>query len=1169
MAKWDGDLPIFPKDEPTEPTLSSLPPQSRPETTVYADSPADVNFVTLQQNLQNCLSIIDNEVMKNYIPALQNCEIVPCDPQTLAKYDDTFNSIQFFRITELVYQEDEFSVHKLATVFNALSNKPCTLVLMIQSDGHTNNFYLGVRSRDNSSTGTMRQMLEQSLLGMFPGSQTADYFQEALDAELSAIEQKTGCVASVTCIADYKQDKESMNDKDFIQGLEKFIYSMEGKAFTAICIANNLQHAELVKTRKEYERIYTLMSPFANTQYNYSLNQSASSTQSSTQGHSVSNSSGYTSGYSSNSSRSYGTGEGINATRSVTDTQGKSASIGSGISHTSGHSDGTSDSTSTTQTVGVYAGVNLGGKDSKVGGNVGASYSVSRGKTHGTSHTDSISDSISKNLTMGINNSQSIGNTAGINRSWNNTNSFGVGTQTSTSKNRTFSSNDAYTRALADTFGHSQAVTLNVQNKSLSDTLERLEKQLKRLDDCESIGMWDFAAYFLGESAAEAETAANMYRSLISGDQSGLEISAVNTWIDRATVKELSKYLLHFLHPVFRYQFKEGSVLRKTLVDATAMASTNELAIQLGLPRKSIKGLSVIKHATFAQEVLSPAAEESSRQTLSLGKINHLGRETDTDVQLDLQSLSMHTFISGSTGSGKSNTIYHILSQLPKHNVNFLVVEPAKGEYKNVFGSRQDVAVYGTNPFLGNLLQINPFSFPEGIHIYEHLDRLVEIFNVCWPMYAAMPAILKDAIERAYVQAGWDLKQSKNEYSSHLFPNFIDVLEQIETVMDQSWYSDENKGDYKGSLCTRLRSLTNGINSLVFTTDELQPAELFDQNVIVDLSRIGSAETKSLIMGILVMKLQEYRMAASQGMNNPLKHVTVLEEAHNLLKRTSTEQSSESANLLGKSVEMLTNAIAEMRTYGEGFIIADQSPGLLDMAVIRNTNTKIIMRLPEYSDRDLVGRAASLNDEQITELSKLGKGIAAVYQNDWLEPVLCKIDKYDYPETAPVSQSTAETPLAKKEAQAKHAASILVNFIAYKRLDHPLPIVYQQLIPAIESIDCSANVKRQLYALAEEFRYQGYAQIWEESHFSKQADLITNLLNLAETVQNIRKETLNMRAFNCQLNTAIAAKVETVSDDLLLTISHYILKNYSKHDQDDLLFYKEWVKDIRERIAVR
>lgn len=95
-------------------------------------------------------------------------------------------------------------------------------------------------------------------------------------------------------------------------------------------------------------------------------------------------------------------------------------------------------------------------------------------------------------------------------------------------------------------------------------------------------------------------------------------------------------------------------------------------------------------------------------------------------------------------------------------------------------------------------------------------------------------------------------------------------------------------------------------------------------------------------------------------MNVPLSHVTVLEEAHNLLKRTSTEQSAEGANLIGKSVEMLTNAIAEMRTYGEGFVIADQSPGMLDMAVIRNTNTKIIMRLPEYSDRELVGRAIDM-----------------------------------------------------------------------------------------------------------------------------------------------------------------------------------------------------------------
>lgn len=82
---------------------------------------------------------------------------------------------------------------------------------------------------------------------------------------------------------------------------------------------------------------------------------------------------------------------------------------------------------------------------------------------------------------------------------------------------------------------------------------------------------------------------------------------------------------------------------------------------------------------------------------------------------------------------------------------------------------------------------------------------------------------------------------------------------------------------------------------MIFTVDELSEKQLFDKNVIVDLSRIGSNETKSMIMGMLVLKLQEYRMT-SGDINSDLNHVTVIEEAHNLLKRTSTEQVAESSN---------------------------------------------------------------------------------------------------------------------------------------------------------------------------------------------------------------------------------------------------------------------------------
>ena len=333
------------------------------------------------------------------------------------------------------------------------------------------------------------------------------------------------------------------------------------------------------------------------------------------------------------------------------------------------------------------------------------------------------------------------------------------------------------------------------------------------------------------------------------------------------------------------------------------------------------------------------------------------------------------------------------------NETHFIIIEPAKGEYRDALGGYPGVSVYGTNPYKAPILRLNPFSFPKDTHVLEHIDRLVEVFNACWPMYAAMPAVLKASVELAYENCGWNLASSKCFTGSRNFPTFRDVRSALPDVVNSKGFSKDTQGDYTGALLTRLESLTNGINGQVLCAkDELADGELFDRNVIVDLSRVGSSETKALLMGILVLKLQEHRMAqraaGANRSNSGLQHITVLEEAHNLLRRTSTEQSQESSNLQGKSVEMLTNAIAEMRTYGEGFIIADQAPGLLDMAAIRNTNTKIVLRLPDEGDRVLIGRAAGLNDDQIVELSRLDTGVAAVYQNHWLEPVLCKVEHF-------------------------------------------------------------------------------------------------------------------------------------------------------------------------------
>lgn len=630
---------------------------------------------------------------------------------------------------------------------------------------------------------------------------------------------------------------------------------------------------------------------------------------------------------------------------------------------------------------------------------------IAKSLTHGTAtsktHTDSVGGSVGAATTGGVKIpfvkaeatiSASVNYNHAYSRTKTETNAETDTESTGTAKSLT--EQNSVAKSLSTTNGES--IQLNYENRAVKTLLDRIDEQIKRMRSCEDFGMFDTCAYFAAKDYDVVVAAASVFKSLTRGENSSVESSAVNVWKNKEDVGYIKDYLMRFYHPEFLTVIDKDHHYPTT---ATMLVSGKEMAYQMALPKKSVAGVPVVECAEFGREIVTLSANDGN---VPLGKIYHMHKAEAGDVTLDAKSLTAHTFITGSTGSGKSTTIYKLLDELSNtfigdsdESVKFMVIEPAKGEYKHALAKNKkfDIRVYGTNPNITKLLRINPFKFPsDKIHIYEHLDKLTEIFNVCWPMYAAMPAVLKAAMENAYRSAGWNLVKSENKHGD-IFPSFVDVAIEVEKYINKSEYSDENKSNYKGSLLTRLESLTNGINSMIFSADDIDDAELFDENVIVDLSRVGSTETKALIMGILILKLQEHRIACSEGSNSELRHVTVLEEAHNLLKRTSTEQSSETANLLGKSVEMLANSIAEMRTYGEGFIIADQSPGLLDMSVIRNTNTKIIMRLPDFSDRELVGKAAGLNDDQIIELSKLPRGVAAVYQNDWISPVLCSVEK--------------------------------------------------------------------------------------------------------------------------------------------------------------------------------
>lgn len=1001
----------------------------------YLTEMPDPNDSTATALTEKLLAANGVEIYNAYLPQIDSL-YVPVSEE--AEYDDrkfdAGHNIRYFKITKWVSNKQENNIEKLINVYEVLSDEECNIALVFHRGVDGSDVYLAVtntlNSLDNNDANSYKNRLEDAIRGNFPGAEWADEGRGIIPCLNNNLKYS---VASATNIPTEKSEK-------FIsQTIEKLLDGVvpknKSEEYTIILLATPIQDVDERKLR--LEEIYSGLAPYAGWSTNFSVREDNSVISSFTAGINVGASAGVQNGNNSSITNSNGTtdssstAEGSNASQSQTNTVGNSDSVGS--SQSNGTSAGNTETTGMSHSNGMEysnsdsAGVSVGNK-SIVGANYQHGYT--RGRNFSDSTNQSIAESLtktatetaSKNFTRSA--SEALSSTVGkslvntLGKAVTKTAAVTNGVFKATNLGVNFGANFARSSSVTATIGKDEGITQNFTNYNIKHSLELLEEQMKRYEESSALGMWDFAAYILSEDSDIAENVAHSYIALTEGEKSYMSHSSVNFWRgdlpDSSDAEEICTYLRELRHPIFGLNPEITSDdpsfnVYPAIVTATTALTGKELAYSLNFPRKSIAGLPVLECAEFGRNVITYDDMKPDPEQLQLGKIYHMHHEERTPVSLSKKSLASHVFITGSTGSGKSNTVYQILDEAERNNVKFLVIEPAKGEYKDVFGNDSDVSVYGTNPNISELLRIDPFSFPKGIHVYEHMDRLVEIFNVCWPMYAAMPAVLKSAIEQSYADCGWDLRKSTNEYGDDLFPSFSDVARNIKTIIDSSEYDSENKGAYKGSLLTRLKSLTNGINGMIFTRDALSDEELFDKNVIIDLSRVGSSETKSLLMGMLVLKLQEHRMTEIHSMNSGLKHLTVLEEAHNLLKRTSSDQPVEGGNLLGKSVEMISNAIAEMRTYGEGFVIVDQAPGLLDMAAIRNTNTKIIMRLPDQEDRELVGRAASLNDDQIIELAKLPCGVAAVYQNEWVQPVLCKIQYFETPKSPFSYNSTRYT----------------------------------------------------------------------------------------------------------------------------------------------------------------
>lgn len=1095
-----------------EPVVIKKAGPEMPVQEVIETSPSDLREYRQQiDTAKKTLNLVDDVVLKSYLKRLDSMDIA-----SMPEAEGVDSSIVLFKINRMVYEEDEFATDKFISAISSMSFADCSVFLVIDGYRDKTDFYLGVKNNDpKRTTASVADTFKSSLVGQFPGIDIDDCSIVEKGKKSSLQEQVLRRISNASSLSSYvgipafKDEDGKYDNKNYVQGTEKLAQAMQGKRYTAIILASNLTTDVVTEIRNGYETIYSQLSPMSTQQLAYSTNESLANA--------------------------------INRSKGVT--QGKTKTHTIGESHTNGTSNSHSKSDSETKKSKIAVG------SSVLGGVLAAV---------GTGLTITGAGAAIGLPLMAAGGAMSAVGAAGKSKTSGTTDTYG--TSQSDTENRSMSDAESHSETFTDslgktaTIGSSKNYTLTIHNKHIEELMKRIDQELERISMSESTGLWSVASYFFSydNDFASAESASTIFKSIMQGEESGVETSAINSWIDNSQkMKMLTNSVCHLSHPVFWNNLTVNGENIK--VENSSLLSSKELAILLSLPHKSVPGFPVVEHVSLAKEVIRNN-ESLMKREVSLGCIFDLGKAyIENRVKLDVKSLTQHVFVTGSTGCGKSETIYKLINETKQVGTKFLVIEPAKGEYKNVFG---DVNVFGTNPLIMPLLRINPFSFPTGVHVLEHIDRLTEIFNVCWPMYSAMPAVLKKAMLDAYESCGWDLRLSVNRLSQgeDVYPSFLDLFLSLEKVITESAYSEEVKSNYSGALLTRVESLTNGLNGEIFSVNELSNMVLFDENCIIDLSRVGSQETKSLIMGILIMRLSEYRMTGANTPNSALKHLTVLEEAHNILKRVSTEQSQEGSNMAGKSVEMITNAIAEMRTYGEGFVIVDQSPTSVDKAAIKNTNTKIVMRLPDEDDRKVSGKAAGMNDKQIDEIAKLPTGVAVVYQNDWVSPVLCKIDRME--NSRVIFNEQKDSIL---ELNSENDINYIIEFLLAGQTENTqkaFDII--QIEKSVRAFKMPSKVRMALLDTIEEYKKNNHISLWNSVSIYDLSSLLTDLLGIRKEFEKCVRQYCQSKELNKKLTDLVKTRVP-----LDYVSCRYCLKclfaDFSLHSSANKKMAEEWL----------
>jgi uncharacterized protein len=432
--------------------------------------------------------------------------------------------------------------------------------------------------------------------------------------------------------------------------------------------------------------------------------------------------------------------------------------------------------------------------------------------------------------------------------------------------------------------------------------------------------------------------------------------------------------------------------------DGTACApfygSTELLAALARPPEAEVPGV------RFALRPEFDVTPETPPGGIRLGEVLDRNLRPAGPFAISADSLNRHVFVCGATGSGKSQTVRCLLEAASERGIPWLVVEPAKAEYR-LMASRLPAAVVirirpgEPDAIAAGLNPLEPAGDGAGgrFPLQTHADLVKALFIASFQAEEPFPQVLSAALGRVYEEAGWDLALGEACRGEAAYPTLTSLQRAAERVVTEIGYSQRVTDDVLGFIRVRLASLRHGTTGRFLEGGHpLDFAALLRGNVVLEIEDVGDDADKAFLMGTVLIRLAEHLRLTHRtaGRAPGLAHLTVVEEAHRLLRRPEPGGSG-GAGAAGHAVELFAGLLAEIRAYGEGLVIAEQIPARLVPDVIKNTAVKITHRLPAADDREAVGATMNATPHQSRYLVTLPPGQAAVFSDGMDFPVLVQV----------------------------------------------------------------------------------------------------------------------------------------------------------------------------------